>query len=70
MVIYEHFGNPQEAKGLFLRLATRAPETERAWQRLLDWLDSGLPGTWAEWCQSEQEHKGMQRDPKTVAVVR
>jgi hypothetical protein len=51
MVIYEHFGNPLEAKELFLRLATRAAENERVWQQFLDWLNSGLPGTWAEWCQ-------------------
>ncbi len=54
MDIYSHFGDPLEAKGLFIRLGTPDGEGARMWEALMDWVGEGYPGTWKDWWE---EHR-------------
>ncbi|MGC8641796.1 MAG: hypothetical protein ACP5XB_18160 [Isosphaeraceae bacterium] len=50
--IYQHFQNPLEAKRLFIQLGRNCPD--RIWQALMDWVEEGYSGTWAEWLKRQQ----------------
>jgi hypothetical protein len=49
VTVYQHFGDPLEAKRLFIRLGRKDVESQRPCESLIDWINRGYPGTWKEW---------------------
>jgi hypothetical protein len=49
MKVYQHFGDPLEAKQLFIRLGQFDNASSRTWRALIEWVEADFPGTWCDW---------------------